>query len=132
MNNVESSVVRTENGSQAADRTPKRRVALPDVDVFENADEVLVVADLPGVASDAVDVRVENETLTLVAKRATPADAGPALGREYEEVDYTRSFRIPAGIDTANVQAEARNGTVLLHLPKVAAIKPRKVAVRAS
>jgi HSP20 family protein len=132
MNNVENSVVRGDSGTQAGDKAPKRRVVLPDVDVFENSDELLLVADLPGVGSDAVDVRVENDTLTLVARRSTPAEQATALAREYEEVDYTRSFRIPAGIDTANVQAEARSGTIFLHLPKVAALKPRKVAVRAS
>ena len=123
----------TKNGAaQAAAPQRARRIVAPDVDVYENADELLVVGDIPGASTETVDVRVENDTLTIEAKHAAPVDVAPALAREYEEVDYARSFRIPAGIDTANVRAEAKNGSVYVHLPKAAAAKPRKVAVRAS
>ena len=91
---------------------------------------MLVVADVPGVASDQIDVNVENGTLTLKARR-TAESGGTALAREYDAHDYARSFRIPAGIDAANISAEAKNGTVLVRLPKIAAVKPRKIAVRA-
>ena len=111
---------------------PARSVA-PLVDVFENADEVLVVADVPGVGVDAVDVRVENGTLTLEAKHpGRETRSAPALAREYEELDRARSFRIPDGIDTSRITAEAKNGTLVVHLPKVAAVKPRKIEIRAS
>jgi HSP20 family molecular chaperone IbpA len=103
----------------------------PDVDVFENADEVLVVADIPGVPRDAVDVHVENDTLTIEAKQGQEGEA-PALAREYEPVDYVRAFRIPAGIDGAGVRAEAKGGTIVVHLPKAAAARPRKIAVQTS
>jgi HSP20 family molecular chaperone IbpA len=132
MNNVSSSTFKSANGGPSSDKPRLRRVAAPDVDVFENADEVLVVADIPGVSGDVVDVRVENDTLTLAAKHPTPVDGAPALAREYEEVDYARSFRIPAGIDTANVRAEAKNGTLRVHLPKASAAKPKKIAVQSA
>jgi HSP20 family molecular chaperone IbpA len=117
-----------QNGSVQSKAYAARTVS-PPVDVYENADELLVVADVPGVSSDAIDVRVENGTLTLEARRAAET-SGPALAREYAEVDYVRTFRIPAGIDAANVSAEAKNGTLVVRLPKVAALKPRKIAVR--
>lgn len=110
-----------------------RRAVEPPVDILESADNVLLVADVPGASVETVDVRVENDTLTLEAKRPSASqDAAPALTREYEEVDFARSFRIPAGIDTANITAEAKNGTVVVRLPKAAAAKTRKVDVRAS
>jgi HSP20 family molecular chaperone IbpA len=100
---------------------------------LESADNVLVVADIPGASIETVEVRVENDTLTLEAKRPSVSqDGAPALTREYEEVDFVRSFRIPAGIDTANITAEAKNGTVIVRLPKAAAAKTRKIDVRAS
>src|ERR1700677_3975443 len=99
----------------------------PLVDVFENADEVLIVADVPGVSVGAVELRVENGTLTLEAKNPARAEPGdPALAREFEAVNRTRSFRIPDGIDTTRISAEGKNGTLVVHLPKVAAVKPRK------
>lgn len=114
-------------------RFATRRAVEPPVDVLENADNVLVVADIPGASVDTVDVRVENDTLTLEARRpAANQDAAPALSREVEEVDFVRSFRIPAGIDTAQITAEAKNGTVVVRLPKAAAAKTRKIDVRAS
>ncbi len=122
-----------ENDKPAAAAPPprSRRVIAPPVDVFENGQEVLVVADVPGVSAEALEIRVENDTLTLETKRAFAADTR-ALAREYEEVDYARSFRIPAGIDTPNVSAEVKSGTLTVRLPKVEAVKPRKIAVRAN
>jgi HSP20 family molecular chaperone IbpA len=109
------------------------RAVAPLVDVFENADEVLVVADVPGVDVGAVDLRVENGTLTIQAKHPRGEDrALPALAREYDELDRARSFRIPDGIDTTRISAEAKNGTLTVHLPKVAAVKPRRIEVKAS
>jgi HSP20 family molecular chaperone IbpA len=112
----------------------RQRAVSPPVDVFENADELLLIADVPGVAGDALDLRVENDTLTLQARRSRDLDAvaAPALAREYDEVDFVRGFRIPAGIDAATISAEAKNGTVIVRLPKTAAAKPRKIAVRTS
>ena len=108
----------------------RRRVA-PAVDVYENADEIVLVADVPGAASDAFNVSLENDTLTLETQRSKDQDVR-ALAREYEEVDYSRVFRIPAGIDVGQVAAEAKNGTLVVRLPKSAAAKPRKVLVKAS
>jgi HSP20 family protein len=116
------------NGVTQAKQYVARAIA-PPVDVFENADEVLVVADVPGVSTDLIDVRVENGTLSLQARRAAE-QGGTALAREYDVVDFARTFRIPAGIDAANISAEAKNGTVLVRLPKIAAVKPRKIAVK--
>lgn len=120
----------TQNNGSAATRAYHRRVVAPPVDVFENADEVLILADVPGVDDQAVDLRVENDTLTLEAKRTPAKDEHPALAREYDELDYAASFRIPAGIDTAAVTAQTKNGTLTVRLPKAAAAKPRKIAVQ--
>jgi HSP20 family molecular chaperone IbpA len=107
------------------------RAASPPVDVFENGEEVLLIADVPGVPAGAIDVRVENGTLTLEARRTVEA-RGPALAREYDEVDFARTFRMPDGIDAANISAEAKNGTVLVRLPKVASVKARKITVQST
>jgi HSP20 family molecular chaperone IbpA len=103
----------------------------PPVDVFENADEVLVIADVPGFGTDTVDVRIENDTLSIETKRQQTSEAR-ALAREYEVVDFARSFRIPGGIDLQAITAEAKHGTLVIRLPKAAAAKARKIAVRAS
>jgi HSP20 family molecular chaperone IbpA len=123
-----------QNGQQPVKQSAQatRRLVTPLVDVYENADHIFVVADVPGVNREAIDVRVEHDTLTIETNRAGADDAGPALAREYVLADYIRSFRIPAGIDAASVTAEAKNGTLTVRLPKAAAAKTRKVPVTAS
>jgi HSP20 family molecular chaperone IbpA len=121
--------VRDKNGPAPAKGYARRRAA-PVVDVFENADELLIVADVPGVRGDGFELRVENDTLTLDARRDSEGEKWPALAREYEEVDYSATFRIPAGIDAGAITAETRNGTLSVRLPKAAAAKPRKISVR--
>jgi HSP20 family protein len=121
--------VHEKNGFAQAKAYRGRAVA-PPVDVFENADEVLIVADVPGVPSDGFDLRVENGTLTLDAKRSVAKAEYPALAREYDEVDFATTFRIPAGIDATAIGAETKNGTLVVRLPKAAAAKPRKISVR--
>lgn len=117
------------NGSALSKAYP-RRVVVPPVDVFENADELLIVADVPGVPSTGVELRFENDTLTLEARRAVSKEESPALVREAEDLDFATTFRIPAGIDTATISAEIKNGTLRVRLPKAAAAKPRKITVR--
>ena len=121
------------NGPNNLSRQAPRRLLTPLVDVYENADHIFVVTDVPGVDREAIDVRVEHDTLTIETNRKAVADeSGPALAREYAGADYIRSFRIPAGIDGANVSAEVKNGTLTVRLPKSQASKPRKVPVASS
>jgi HSP20 family molecular chaperone IbpA len=121
--------MRQENGLSSAKAYGRRAIA-PPVDVFENVDEVLLVADVPGVPSDGVDLRVDSGALTLAAKRPAPKENYPALAREFDEVDFAMTFRVPAGIDAAAISAETKNGTLVVRLPKAAAAKPRKIAVK--
>jgi HSP20 family molecular chaperone IbpA len=121
------------NGA-APEKAYRKRTFAPPVDVFENADELLVVADLPGIAVESVALTVEKGTLTLTARAAAPGDGEPqkrARSLEFEAVDYERTFRLPPGLDESRISAEAKNGTLLVHLPKAAEAKPRQVAVKA-
>lgn len=116
------------NGTAAA-KAYHRRAAAPSVDVFENADELLIIADVPGVPNDGIDLQVQDGTLTLTARRLD-LNESPALVREYDETDFVATFRIPAGIDTTAIAAETKNGTLLVRLPKAAAVKARKIVVK--
>jgi len=117
------------NGTAPAKAYHRRAIA-PSVDVFENADELLIIADVPGVPNDGIDLQVQSDTLTLTARRETSGEGPPALVREYDEADFTATFRIPAGIDTSAIVAETKHGTLVVRLPKAAAAKARKIVVR--
>lgn len=130
MNNDVSAVTQKNGVSRAG--AYRRRTAAPPVDVFENTDELLIVADVPGVPNDGIDLNIENGTLTLTARHAGTREEPPALAREYEEVDFSATYRIPAGVDTSAIVAETKNGTLIVHLPKAAAAKARKIVVRSN
>lgn len=116
------------------DKTPEhvqeRPWVAPRVDVYENQDEVLLVADVPGVTRDGLSVNLDQDQLTLEG-RVDEAAPGDALGREFRAVDYRRSFVVPTGIDAEKISADLSNGVLSLHLPKSDSLKPRQIQVRA-
>ena len=103
-----------------ADEAPTMTVT-PRIDLLETENEFRLMADLPGVPADAVDVRFEAGELTLLARR--PADRRPAVA-------YHRTFRLTDSVAADKIAAELKNGVLTLQLPKVEAVKPRRIAVR--
>lgn len=107
-----------------------RATVRPRVDVFENDAEFLVVADMPGVAADAVDVRFEGGELYLEGRRSPPP-TGKSLVLETSGADFQRSFAMPDGIDASKIEAKHTAGVLTVHLPKSDAKRPRRIEVRA-
>lgn len=107
----------------------RQETVTPPVDVYENADELLLVADLPGARSDGIDVQLENGQLTIHAKRSDEATGTP-LATEYRTRDYFRSFSVPQGIDASKIGAQFTAGVLHLHLPKSESLKPRRIDVK--
>jgi len=102
----------------------------PPVDIYESREEYLVVADLPGVNGDALEIDLDADRLTLRGKTAE-ASFGQAIEREFRLLDYARTFQLPNVVDRAKVAAELKNGVLTLRLPKVDAVKPRRIEVKA-
>lgn len=98
-------------------------VITPPIDVYENADEVRVFVDLPGVTLEALSLDLEKEVLTLRATREP-------RGRE-RTVLYKRSFSIPPEIADEQLTAKLDAGVLTLVLPKRASSKPRSIKVSA-
>jgi HSP20 family protein len=105
--------------------------AAPPVDIFEDEDGLVVLADLPGISPEGLDVRVEQRVLTITA-HAEPPPSGTPLHREYESTNFFRQFQLPEEIDTARIQAELKQGVLTLRLPRAPKEPPRRVEVRAS
>lgn len=109
-----------------------RTLAVPPIDVYENADEVLVVADIPGVSGDELSVHVEGNVLRFESEPPVDALPGKVHTTEFGARRYARTLRIPTGIDAEKISAEAKNGTLVIRLPKLAQAKPRQIPVRSS
>lgn len=112
-----------------AERTRARRAFVPRVDIYETNDAINVIADMPGVSADAIDITLEQGVLTIngYAEEERPADHSLTYA-EYRVGDYTRRFSLSNQIDQGEIEATVKDGVLRLHLPK---IKPttRKVSV---
>jgi HSP20 family protein len=102
----------------------------PNVDILERADELTVLADVPGAAADGVDIRFEDGMLSIHAKVPPRNPDVNLLVREYGVGDFFREFRVNETIDTSKITADLKDGVLVLHLPKVEAVKPRKISVK--
>lgn len=127
--NTENSIRRGEGYAEALDQRP---VLAPAVDIYENTEEVLLVADLPGVGSEDVTIRLEKGELAIEGRRRKDKDAeGAPLAAEFRFLDFRRAFSVPPGIQSDAIKAELKQGVLKVHLPKVAAAKPRQISVKA-
>jgi HSP20 family molecular chaperone IbpA len=103
----------------------------PPVDIYDDEDGLVVLADLPGVAPEALDIRVEQRILTITA-HVQPAPSGTPLHREYELTGFFRQFQLPEEVDTARIEAGLKQGVLTLRLPRAAEQQPRRIEVRGS
>ncbi len=116
------------------ERARDRQTYVPNVDIIETSEEYLVVADMPGVAADAVDIQYERGVLTIHGKVEPRQDEEKTgyLLREYGVGDYYRSFQLGEGIAPDKIEARLKDGVMELRLPKSEASKPKKIAVKTS
>jgi len=115
----------------AAEHTRCGQCYRPHVDILEQADELLVLADVPGASGDRIDVKFEDGTLTIHAQvepRQKPDHE--FLLQEYGVGDYWRTFRVSEAIDAGQITAGYADGVLTLRLPKAEAAKPRKIGVK--
>jgi HSP20 family protein len=114
---------------------PERSREIPEVtplvDIFENEDEILLYAEMPGVEKKDIDVNIDNGKLALSGVRKVET-SGEASWAEFGDVKYQRNFSVPQTIDVGKVNAELKNGVLHLHLPKSEAAKPRQIEIKAA
>jgi HSP20 family molecular chaperone IbpA len=104
---------------------------VPPVDVFEDEHAITLLADLPGVAREQLQVRVDGDSLLLeaVASTAGPQDMQLVYG-EAQCPAYRRQFTLSRELDAGRIEAQLRNGVLRLTIPKAEEAKPRRIAVQ--
>lgn len=105
----------------------------PQVDIFENKDQIVLEAELPGMKPEDVDISIENNVLTLHGERKfEKKDEGDNFHRvERSYGSFTRSFTLPPTVSSENANAEFENGVLRLTLAKREEAKPRRIEVKA-
>ena len=119
------------DGSQQETTRERERYVAPPVDIYETPDGLTVLADLPGVGKDGLDIQVKDDLLTIVA-RAENGQRGEPIYREFQLVNYQRQFQLHDAVDAARISAEFKHGVLTLRLPKAEEAKPKKIEVKVS
>jgi HSP20 family protein len=111
--------------------TQRRPVFIPAVDIFENKEALVLIADMPGVTNEAVEIHLEDGELTLRGRVAEERQSLIPVYTEYRSGDYYRSFTLSNVIDQQKIEASMKNGVLKITLPKAEAAKPRHITVKA-
>ena len=118
--------------STAAEQTKPGIVFTPAVDIFETEKELTLLADMPGVKSENLTIGLNNNVLTMTGEVDVPeAKNENEVLIEYETGKYFREFTLSNEIDQTKIDAVLKDGVLRLTLPKVEAVTPRKIAVKA-
>ena len=117
---------------QGTERTRARPLYAPRVDIVESEDALEVLADMPGVTKDSVEVTLEQRVLSIRGRAdvSVPEDLAP-LHLEYEPGDYERSFTLSDAVDPSGIEARVRAGVLHLKLPKAGPAKRQRIEVKA-
>ena len=105
---------------------------LPAIDAMETKDELVIIADMPGVAPGDLEVSVEGDVLTVRGRvQPTAVESLEALHQEFLRGDYFRQFRMPRDFQPDKVQAGLKAGVVTVRIPRQERAKPHRIAIRA-
>ncbi len=103
----------------------------PAMDVIEQEDQILLRAELPGLAEEDVEITLEDGKLTLKGEKKLEHDTSDGHYRRIESRygSFLRVFTLPTGVDQEQIDAQFRNGVMVISLPKAEQAKPKKISV---
>jgi len=113
-----------------AEQTKPGPVFTPNVDIFETETGLTILADLPGVTPENLDIDLHEDVLSIIGNIADEKDDGENyLLKEYETGQFIRKFTLTEVIDQEKIKADLADGVLRLTLPKIEKAKPRKITV---
>jgi len=103
----------------------------PAINIYDDGESFIACAELPGVSAEALDVSVNNNTLTIAGERKPqPVEAGNSMHRrERDYGKFNRSFKLPEPVDSSKVAATFRDGVLEVLMPRAESAKARKVQI---
>jgi HSP20 family protein len=101
----------------------------PAVDIFDTQEELVLLADMPGVDAENIEIDLRDDTLTILGKVTVARQEGQELLSEYKTGNYFRTFRITEVVDRSKITASIADGVLKLVLPKVEKAVPRKIPI---
>lgn len=105
------------------------RVMVPAVDIYESDTDLTLMADMPGVDKEGLDINLDKGILTINGEVNLPG-RGHSLQREFTGANYYRQFKLSEHIDAEKTSAELVNGVLTLTIPKAESAKPKRIEIR--
>jgi HSP20 family molecular chaperone IbpA len=127
-------VGRTQTDDPGPHGAPERVEGMtPLIDIHEGPDGLVLEADLPGVAEDALTVQLEDNVLSLHARvQLPPVEGSRVLHEEFRPGEFVRSFILSDEVDRSRITADLRNGVLRIVLPKAERTRTRRIEVTSS
>jgi HSP20 family molecular chaperone IbpA len=119
--------------TEGVERTRTGRVYIPRADIYSTADDYIIIADMPGVDENSIDVTLDRDVLEINGFVEPPQQLENynLAYAEYGIGDYQRRFNIPDEIDRDQIEATMKDGVLRIKLPKALEVKTKKIAVKA-
>jgi HSP20 family molecular chaperone IbpA len=117
--------------AEGAERTRTCKAYIPRADIYETDSNVVIVADMPGVDENSLDITLEKNVLSIVG--SVDFDRPDSFGlayAEYDVGDYERKFTISNEIDRESIEATVKDGVLRVYLAKAAPAKTRRIDVK--
>lgn len=132
MNETKEVSTRPAPGVEVGDSKREKVPAIqPPMDIYEDKDGITVVADMPGVSRERLQINVDSDRLTIEGRVDVPVSEGmSALYADVRSTRYERSFTLSRELDADNAEANLSDGLLTLRIPKRAEHKPRKIEIR--
>ena len=125
-------VTRTGSGTGLGNENEQQRAVLPAVDVFEDASGITLLADMPGVPKDQLELKIEGDALLIEGGvQALTPEGLEAVYVEERVPRFRRSFTLSRELDAARIEANLKDGVLTLRIPKLAHAQPRRIAINA-
>ena len=127
---AERNDVTTRKSTEVQQRDPET-VLRPAVDVFEDAEGITLVTDMPGVDKDRLNLQVDKDSLIIEGDAQIEMPEGmEALYADVHSTRYRRSFALSSELETNGIEASIKDGVLRVRIPKRAEVRPRKIEVR--
>ena len=106
-------------------------VFIPSVDIFENQDALILIADMPGIEREGVDIHLKDNELTISGRHGKEdRHEVNHIYTEFESGSFLRSFTLSNAIDQGKIEASMKDGVLKVILPKAESAKPRRIVVQ--
>lgn len=114
-----------------AEATRTGVLVTPPVDIFESDNAMTLLADMPGVTPESLEIDLNEGVLTITGQStASAGEQQESIVTEYQRATFQRKFTLSQSVDQAKIEARLEDGVLRLELPKVEKAKPRKIQVK--